>query len=191
MDPATTDLATAAPYVAAGVALVVGVVNPWATNRLAARRQREQLDHDRSMRRREEIITLIGDATTAGSRRFYVTDRAMDLWRSTIAYDAPQSREVENERIAVVEQLRGAWGRIEVRFPQDSDVRQYFNEWRTALDAYSAMVRLGYEAGRPYLPEMMEVQERRRLAGQAADRWLEAARAAVAALDHGESSERG
>jgi hypothetical protein len=70
-------------------------------------------------------------------------------------------------------------------------VRQYFNEWRTALDAYSALVRLGYEAGRPYLPEMMEVQERRRLAGQAADRWLEAARAAVAALDHGESSERG
>lgn len=115
-----------------------------------------------------------------------MTDRARDLWQRALAWDDPHAREVENERIVAVEELRDAWGRMEVRFPQDSDVRQRFDEWRAALDAYSNKVKWGLETGRPYVPEMVKVEERHRVATEAADRWLEVARAAVAALDRGD-----
>jgi hypothetical protein len=112
----------------------------------------------------------------------------MNLWRRAVAWDDPQVLELGNERIAVVEELRGIWGRMEIRFPEDSDVRQRFNERREALDAYSMAVLFGHESGRPYVQETAKVEQRGRLARQAADRWLEAARAAAAALDYGESS---
>jgi hypothetical protein len=89
--------------------------------------------------------------------------------------------------VAAVEKLRDAWGRVEIRFRQDAAVRERFDEWRAALDAYSNVVRWGYRAGLPYLPEMVKVEERHRAATEAADRWLEVARAAVADVDRGES----
>jgi hypothetical protein len=192
------DAATAAPYVAAGVALAIGILTPWRSNRSAskrqreqlddaAQRQREQLDYDRAMRRRDELIALIGDAASAGSTRFYLTERARDLWQQGVGWDDPQAQEIDRDRVAAVEKLRDAWGRMEIRFPQDSAVRQRFEEWRTELDRYSNLVRWGYRTGLPFVPEMMKVEERHRLATEAADRWLAAARAAVAALERGEA----
>jgi hypothetical protein len=177
------DAATVASYAAASVALAVGIVTPWRSNRSAAQRQRGQLEHDRAMRRRDEIVALIGDAASAASTRFYLTERARDLWQQAIAWDDPQTQEIERERVAAVEKLRDAWGRVEIRFPQDSLVSQRFEEWRTELDRFSSLVRFGHRTGLPYVPEMMKVDERHRAATFAADEWLEAARAAVAALD--------
>jgi hypothetical protein len=70
------------------------------------------------MRQRDEIVALIGEAASAGSTRFYLTDRARDLWQQSKAWDDPEAQEVERERIAAVEKLRDAWGRVEIRFPR-------------------------------------------------------------------------
>jgi hypothetical protein len=181
---------TAAPYVAAGVALAVGLLNPWLTNWLGGRRQRDQLAHDRALRSRDEIIALIGDAASAASTRFYLTDRARDLWQQDVGWDDPQPQEIDRERVAAVEKLRDAWGRVEIRFPQDSAVRQRFEEWRTELDRYSNLVRWGYRTGLPYVPEMMKVEERRNAATVAADAWLTTAREEVARLETGAKGRR-
>ena len=66
-------------------------------------------------------------------------------------------------------------------------MRKGFDEWRDAVDQYSDTVRKGRKDGVAYAPDIREV---RREATQAADRWLEAARDAVAALDQAESSSK-
>jgi hypothetical protein len=177
------DAATVAPYVAAGVALVVGLVNPTVTNRLAARRQREQLDHDRAMRRRAEIISLLEDAANAGSKGLLVTDRKIDLWRDGIDPEDGRAQHVESERLAAVETLRDTWGRMEIRFPDDAAVRRQFGEWVERLDAYRIAVRKGYERGLDLGQQIQEIRVLRAAAAEAADVWLAMARAAVAELD--------
>lgn len=175
-------LALASPAVAA-FAVWIGKRTQDAT----LSEQRDQLtanlDHDHAMRRREEILALIADATTLGSRRMYVTDRAKDAWQRALTWDDPNTQVIERERVVVVEELRNAWGRINVRFRPGSPVQRCFDDWRDTLDAYSSQVRFCHQAGRPSVPEMFKVDELRQAAAEAAGRWLDAARAAVADLD--------
>ena len=63
--PASETSAETAAYVAAGVALLVGLANPFITNLMAARRQRRELQHDRDMRVREDLVQVVDDATQA------------------------------------------------------------------------------------------------------------------------------
>jgi hypothetical protein len=139
------------------------------------------------MRQRRELINLIGDATAAGSHRMFVADQTMDCWADGIAWDDPRVREVERRRLVVADRLRIARARLEIRFPDDSEVLVRFAKWQKALMCFSTLATMRYAKGEPYDPSMKE--DRRRAADDARQHWLEAARDVVAALDRGDSSD--
>jgi hypothetical protein len=161
--------------VAAGVALVVGLLSPIVTSFMANRRQRIELREARFNRTRDDSVKVVEEAAIAFSRARRALERLQQLWLREVRPTSDDGKEAFSEQRAALLGLRNATGLLSLRFADDDVMTTSFWEARRALDAYRRQLR-GYRTDRSFRSEVDAVEAARiRLLGLE-DRWLDAAR---------------
>jgi hypothetical protein len=134
-----------AAYVAAAVALIVGLVNPL----LASRSQSKQRLEERAKRGREEVVTLVEDAAIALGRGRRKMEGIHQLWRLGVSPDSDLAHREFTEPDTAVEEARAAYSRLLLRFSEDDPLPTAYREATENFDAYMRLLR-AYNSGDPY-----------------------------------------
>jgi hypothetical protein len=167
------DTAATAAFVSAGVALVVGVLNPVLSSRKADQRLREQLAHERWLKTREERVELIYSVARALTSAQRATDEVVALWSQDVPWADELRVAASRTQWDRVEDLRQARARLAIRFAPRTKIFRAFDAAQIAQNDFRHL--LGeYEAGKR-LTEV-DYEELRAVAVAARRAWLDEAR---------------
>jgi hypothetical protein len=113
--------AETAAYIAAGVALVVGLISPIFTAVMAGRRQRAELHHDRELRSREDRVQVLDEAAEAIAEMRTILGRL-----APVGQQQPQQRGAQEQRelLAAWRAIRAVMARSEIHFGRTSRVTE-------------------------------------------------------------------
>lgn len=188
--PASETSAETAAYVAAGVALLVGLANPFITNLMAARRQRRELQHDRDMRVREDLVQVVDDATQALVRSRRGTESLHTLWKTGQPVEGPNSEAVMTARQQSVEGTRYARSRLATRFGEDSPIVDAYMQALTDVDAYAHSLA-GFVETADYAAHVAAITKARLQATQTQTDFFAVARSTLAGSAANSTSDKG
>jgi hypothetical protein len=171
-----TDAAAIAAFVSAGVALAVGLVNPFLSNRRADERLRAQLDHERWMKTREERVELIYGVAQALTSAQRATDEVVGLWKVGVPWADERRLAASATQWDRVEELRQARARLAISYSHTTPIFRLFDAAQMAQIEYRQMLDQ-YERGQR-LPEVRHDALRSK-AVAARRKWLDEARAVL------------
>jgi hypothetical protein len=171
--------AQTAAYVAAAVALLVGIVNPLVSAASARRRSGEQFAHERKMRVRDENLQALDEATVRLATAWRFVERLGIYWKAGNDWKSQKVRSVVDEHNASIHDVRAAESRLTVRFGAESEVcKAYTDALTKTTEVIKAMEP--WAAGDPFDAHLEEVQGEEDGFSDAEERFLKAARATLA-----------
>jgi hypothetical protein len=168
-----SDTAATAAFVSAGVALLVGVLNPVLSSRKADQRLREQLAQERWLKIRDERVELIYTVARALTSAQRATDEVVALWSQGVPWDAEERIAASDTQWDRVEDLRQARARLAIRYAPKTPIFKAFDEAQVAQNEFRHLLE-EYEAGKRLSD--VEYEELRATAVKARRAWLDEAR---------------